>query len=175
MPITVVRIKSDFMPRPTCCRQIGDTPAAALFKPAGVPARQLEKVVLQLDEFEAIRLADLEGLYHADAAEQMGVSRQTFGRVLESGRKKLAKAVVHGCAILIEGGVVKMSDMRTFICSNCDASWQLPQGTGCPSACPQCKSASIRRDPRECRHGAGHGPSQGKRHGAGSCCRNRKG
>ena len=160
------------MPRPTCCRNVEFPPDTILFKPAGVPAGRLEQVELQLDEFEAIRLADLEGLYHCDAAAAMNVSRQTFGRVLESGRRKVAQALVHGTSILIKGGVVKMSDMRTFVCSSCTARWQIPHGTGCPKECPECKSADIRRDPSECRHGAGHG--HGHAHGAGHCCRNRK-
>jgi predicted DNA-binding protein (UPF0251 family) len=55
----------------------------------------LEEVVMTLDEFEAIRLADLEGLYQKDAAQQMGISRTTFGRILDSGHRKVAE-VLHG-------------------------------------------------------------------------------
>ena len=75
-----------------------------LFKPAGVPTRELEQLRLAVDEFEAIRLVDLEGLTHEQAAEVMGVSRQTVGRVLERGRCKVAEALVGGKAILIGGG-----------------------------------------------------------------------
>ena len=64
----------------------------------------LEEVVLTIDEFEAVRLADLEGLYQEQAAEKMNVSRQTFGRIIESARKKVAEALVQGKALKIGGG-----------------------------------------------------------------------
>jgi hypothetical protein len=149
-------------------------PEVRLFKPAGVSARELEQVPLLLDEFEAIRLADLHGLYHDKAAAKMGVSRPTFGRVLESGRRKIADALANGKAILIHGGTVEMSDTRTFVCDSCNHQWTLMHGTGCPTECPECKSTRIHRDPSECRqhqdghHGAEHG-------GKGHCCRNRGG
>ena len=66
------------MPRPFCCRRIAGRPGASIFKPIGVPVINLEEVVMTLDEFEAMRLADLEGLYHEEAAARMGVSRATF-------------------------------------------------------------------------------------------------
>lgn len=94
------------MPRPPCCRRIAAGPAVAVFKPAGIPTRELRQVAMTLDEYEALRLADLEGLYQADAAEAMGVSRPTFGRILESARRKVADALTHGSALLIEGGPV---------------------------------------------------------------------
>ena len=56
----------------------------------------LDEVVLTLDELEALRLADLEGLYHDRAAERMGISRTTFGRILSEARKKVADALVGG-------------------------------------------------------------------------------
>jgi len=66
---------------------------------------ELERVVLELDELEALKLADLEGRYQEDAAEVMGVSRQTFGRIVETARKKVAEALLHGKALAIEPGV----------------------------------------------------------------------
>lgn len=100
------------MPRPFCPRRIAGRPAATLFKPAGVPLRELEAVVLTLDEFEALRLADLEGLYQEQAAAQMNVSRPTFARVVDSARRKLADALVHGKALRIEGGPVELKRPR---------------------------------------------------------------
>ena len=75
------------MPRPVTDRQVGCPLARQVFKPAGVPARELEEVTLGLDGAEALRLADLEGLYHDAAALRMGVSRQTFGRIVEAARR----------------------------------------------------------------------------------------
>ncbi len=96
------------MPRPKCPREIKNLPAISWFKPAGVPLRGLEEVVLTLDEIEAIRLADAEGLYQEQVAEQMKVSRPTVGRILASARKKIAEALVQGKAIRMEGGTVKI-------------------------------------------------------------------
>jgi uncharacterized protein len=70
--------------------------------------RELEEVVMTLDEFEAIRLADLEGLYQEDAAARMGISRPTFGRVLAAAHGKVADALAHGKALRIEGGPVEL-------------------------------------------------------------------
>ena len=62
----------------------------------------LQEVRLALDEMESIRLADLEAMYHEDAAQEMGVSRATFGRILEGARRKVAEAIVQGKALRIE-------------------------------------------------------------------------
>jgi uncharacterized protein len=100
------------MPRPFCCRLIAGKPAASVFKPTGIPMPELEMVVMSLDEFEAIRLADLVGLYQEQAAEQMGVSRPTFSRIVESAHRKVADALVHGKALRIEGGPVQREGQR---------------------------------------------------------------
>jgi uncharacterized protein len=94
------------LPRPPCCRRIAAGPVVAVFKPAGIPTCDLEQITMTLDEFEALRLADLEGQYHAEAATAMGVSRPTFGRILEAARRKVAAALTHGSALLIDGGPV---------------------------------------------------------------------
>ena len=78
----------------------------------GIPMRELEEVVMALDEFEAMRLADLDGLYQEQAAEQMNVSRPTFSRIIESAHRKMADALVHGKALRIEGGPVQMEGRR---------------------------------------------------------------
>lgn len=85
-------------------------PACRFFKPQGIPLSLLEKVILTEDELEAVRLADFEGLYQQDAADRMHVSRQTFGRIIESAHKKIADALVTGKALCIEGGNVTRTD-----------------------------------------------------------------
>ena len=100
------------MPRPFCCRRIAGKPAAPIFKPIGIPVRELEEVVMTLDEFEAMRLADLGGLYQEQAAEQMNVSRPTFSRIIESAHQKMADVLVHGKALRIEGGPVRTEGHR---------------------------------------------------------------
>ena len=100
------------MPRPFCHRRIAGRPAAPIFKPIGIPMLELEEVVMTLDEFEAIRLADLDGLYQEQAAAQMNVSRATFSRIIEAAHRKLADVLVHGKALRIEGGVVRVEGQR---------------------------------------------------------------
>lgn len=94
------------MPRPCCLRHIDVSPCAVYFKPAGIPVHLLEEVVLALDELEALRLADLEGLYQEQASEKMKISRPTFSRVIEQARRKVADALIHGKALRLEGGAV---------------------------------------------------------------------
>lgn len=91
-------------------------PETNYFKPRGIPLSLLEEVILTVDEFEAIRLADLEGFYQEQAAEKMNVSRQTFGRIIESAHRKVAEALVRGKALKIEGGEFEMAAMRKFKC-----------------------------------------------------------
>jgi predicted DNA-binding protein (UPF0251 family) len=90
------------MSRPKKERCIRCQPNALYFKPRGIPLIQLEEVDLSLDELEAIRLADYEGLYHEQAAEKMKISRPTFGRILGEARRKLAETLVEGKALRIE-------------------------------------------------------------------------
>jgi predicted DNA-binding protein (UPF0251 family) len=89
------------MPRPCCSRKIRCQPNARFFKPRGIPLNELETIPLALDEFEALRWADLLGLYQEEAAKKMGVSRATFGRIIENARRKVATALVNGHALQI--------------------------------------------------------------------------
>jgi len=89
------------MPRPLCPRHIAHRPPCDYFKPAGIPLYELAEVVLAADELEAVRLADVEDLFHTEAAARMGVSRQTFDRIVRRARIKIARALVHGCALRI--------------------------------------------------------------------------
>jgi predicted DNA-binding protein (UPF0251 family) len=91
-------------------------PTFSVFKPAGTPARELEQVELTLDELEALRLADLEGLYQEEAAVRMGVSRPTFARIVETARRKVAEALVVGKLLAIRGGVAHPANRR---CPRC--------------------------------------------------------
>lgn len=146
------------------CRHVGCSPEAVYFKPRGIPVSLLEEVEVTVDELEAIRLADLEGLYQEDAAAKMNVSRQTFGRIVESARRKVAEALVSGKALKIEGGNIEMkASARQFKCYDCEHTWEVPYGTGRPPECPSCRGRNIRRS----EGGKGLcGPDQG-RHGRG--------
>lgn len=92
------------MARPCKFRRISQEYGIGFFGPKGVPLRELELVVLGHEEVEALRLADVDGLYHEEAAATMGVSRPTFGRILESARHKLALALITGKGIQVNGG-----------------------------------------------------------------------
>lgn len=100
------------MPRPMKCRRVRQGPCSTSFKPAGVRGCELEEVVLSLDEFESLRLADLEGMYQEEAAEQLGVSRQTFGNIVKSAHAKVADCLVNAKKLKIEGGVVECVGRR---------------------------------------------------------------
>ena len=154
------------MPRPTCCRRVAATPRCGLFRPVGVPCSSLEEIVLTVDEMEAVRLADLEGMYQEQVAKQMNISRQTFGRVIESARQKVAQALCRGQALRIEGGTVEVVAMRRFQCYECQHVWELPHGTEQSQECPKCASNNIHRaaEDRGC---AGGGRGRCRRRGVG--------
>ncbi len=134
------------MPRKQKCRRIGFSPDFNCFKPAGVPGKDLEEVVLTLDEVEAVRLADLENTYHSDAAELMNISRQTFGNIIGAARKKIADTIINGKILKIEGGNVVNRKERIFLCNNCTHLWNLAFGSGRPHSCPKCNASNIRRE-----------------------------
>jgi uncharacterized protein len=120
-------------------------PRCSYFKPAGTPVSLLEEVALSVDELEALRLADLEGLYQDAAAARMEVSRPTFARIVEASRRKVAEALVHGRALRIGGGPVAFAGQRRFHCADCRHEWSLPCGTGRPERCPSCGAQRFRR------------------------------
>ena len=95
------------MVRPLKPRCIGAEPGAYYYKPRGIPLRDLEQVILTLDEVEALRLKNLEEMDQTKAAKKMGVSQSTFQRILVSANRKIADALLNGKAIKIEGGAVK--------------------------------------------------------------------
>jgi uncharacterized protein len=92
------------MARPQKCRKVSALPGVTYFKPAGIPLRFLQEVCLTIEQAEALRLKDIEGLEQIQAAVRMGISRPTFQRVLTSARKQIADAILNGKAIRIEGG-----------------------------------------------------------------------
>ena len=96
------------MPRPVRFRRIKEEPNITYFKPAGVRMIELEEVVLTVEEFESLRLKDVNDMDQVDAAKKMNVSQPTFNRILNSARKKIATAITEGKAIKIEGGTYKL-------------------------------------------------------------------
>jgi len=98
------------MPRPKRLRCIMSPPIIKAFLPDGVEGG--EEIILSLEEFEAIRHIDYEGLDQSQAAEIMAVSRQTFGRILKSGRFNLSNALVNALRLKVEGGCYTLQENR---------------------------------------------------------------
>lgn len=90
------------MARPKKYRKINCRPSAYFYKPRGIPLRNLDTIIIEKDEIEAMRLADSLNLKHEDAALEMEVSRATFGRIVNSARKKIIESVLNGKAIEIK-------------------------------------------------------------------------
>ena len=132
------------MPRPHKCRRVEFLPDVTYFKPAGIPLGVLDEVLLSLEEAEAIRLKDLEGLEQEEGAKRMNVSRSTFQRVLASARQKIADALLHGKAVRIKGGNFEMARHR-YRCLN-GHEWDVSSGLVpgvTPKLCPTCNTSSI--------------------------------
>ncbi|KFZ37682.1 hypothetical protein HR45_09695 [Shewanella mangrovi] len=92
------------MGRPKIPRIICGQPADSCFKPNGIPMTQLEQVSLNPDEFEALRLVDLQGMQQQQAAVEMQVSRQTLANLVKSGRKKMVDCLANGKALMTHRG-----------------------------------------------------------------------
>ena len=105
------------MPRPQRCRRVCAFPDYPCFAPEGSGDRST--VTLTLDEYEAIRLVDLEGLTHSQCAERMEVSRTTVTEVYESARRKLAEMVVEGKRLVISGGNYRLCDGSAACAAPC--------------------------------------------------------
>ncbi len=133
------------MPRPPEKRRVQSPPPCAFFKPAGIRAVALEEVRLTVDEYEVLRLIDYEGAYQEQAAQAMGVSRQTVGRIAESARRKVADALVNAKALRIEGGAYFTGGGRGFACKACKHRWDSPLGSACADVCPECGGQDVRR------------------------------
>jgi predicted DNA-binding protein (UPF0251 family) len=134
------------MVRPQKERRVAFNPEISYFKPRGIPMFDLEEVCLTVDQREAIRLSDLLGMSHEEAGRHMGVSRATFGRIIERARQTVADALINGKAINVEGGSYQLVErLRIFYCRNCENEWHEPPGTGRPKYCPNCQSMDFYR------------------------------
>ena len=109
------------MPRPRKCKRVCYLPKNNLFGPLNVKNIDSEIIVMTVDEYETIRLIDLEGLNQEECADRMLASRTTIQRIYCDARKKLAKSLVDGNSIQIEGGDFKLcGEVETpFKCERC--------------------------------------------------------
>ncbi len=135
------------MARPTKWRKIENTPAVPYFIPSDKDLPEVDKNVLKLEELEAIRLKDLEGMEQEECAARMEVSRPTFQRILISAREKIADSLINGKTILIEGGNFTLN-ICPVKCSNCGKEWMesyenldaIKRGE---YVCPNCRSSEV--------------------------------
>ena len=149
------------MSRPRKCRRVEYLPNVTYFKPAGIPLRTLEEVSMSIEEAEAIRLQDLEGLEQEQGAEKMNISRPTFQRVLTSARQKIADVLLNGKAIRIEGGDFEMT-WRRFRCNH-GHEWELETPVNeLPELCPVCRLPEVQPAGYDQFH-----RGRGRRHGRG--------
>lgn len=100
------------MPRPRKCRFVSEEPFSKCFKPCGEPLRRIEANRLTVDEAEALRLADLMAYTQDEAAKIMGVSRATFGRIVEKARMIITDSILNGKGLLIEGGNYQIREIK---------------------------------------------------------------
>ena len=142
------------MPRPKKERIVKGIPQAFRFIPGNGLGK--EEVTLTLDEWEAFRLADDLGLSQEAGASNMDVSRQTFGRLLDQARGKVAKAVVHGLMIKIAPEIHPNGTL--FSCRKCGYTWPLSFPISFPIHCPHCNNSGVlfRQKGRRWRGGRGN-------------------
>jgi len=129
------------MPRTEKNRIVHTPPLFSEFKPIGVPIQNLQQLPLTLDEFEAFRLADYIGLSHAEAADEMEISRSTFTRLIEKSRKKIADFIVEGRVLQIEGGNVHFRN-NIIRCQECGHMFKTSISMKIDS-CPACHSTKL--------------------------------
>jgi predicted DNA-binding protein (UPF0251 family) len=153
------------MSRPPKCRRVEFLPDVTFFKPAGVPLRDLVEVSMSVEEAEALRLKDLEGLEQEQGAQKMNVSRPTFQRILASARQKVADVLLNGKALRIAGGNFQVS-WRRFRCNH-GHEWELEAPVSVvPELCPTCRQPDVYPVPsaETGRVYRGQGRHRGKRH-----------
>jgi uncharacterized protein len=114
------------------------------FRPFGLSKFVNDPVIINLEEYEALKSADYLGLSHEEASVKMHISRPTFTRIYESVRRKIALAFTEGKTILIEGGNVEF-DFDWFKCESCGNSFNIQKKdiTG-KADCPKCNSKNVK-------------------------------
>lgn len=134
------------MARPTKWRKIEKIPDIVYFAPTERGSTRIAENTLKLEELEAIRLKDLEGLEQNECADRMEVSRPTFQRILLSAREKIADSLVNGKAVNIEGGNFTQN-ICTLVCDDCGKRWtesfERLESMEAAYTCPSCGSKRV--------------------------------
>jgi len=131
------------MVKPRKKRNVLYPPWMHYFKPHGHrPFEPGDEVILTIDEYESIRLADHENLKQEEASKKMNISRPTFTRLVNGARKKIADAMVNGKTIKIEGGSYVFLRNR-LVCMSCGNIWDTGGRKKVENFCPACNSRMI--------------------------------
>lgn len=130
-----------YMSRPKNNRIVYEPPSFTEFKPIGISTKSFEEIELSLDEFEGIRLADLLGMSHEEAANKMGISRSTFSRLIVKSRKKIAEFFFEGKALMVTGGNIHFRK-NTIKCSDCGHLFKIDMRTEILT-CSECGSSNL--------------------------------
>lgn len=114
------------------------------FRPYGRESgrRHTESIFLHIEEYEALKLCDYDGLNHNEASEIMHISRPTFTRIYAEARRKIANSLVEGRQVVIEGGKI-FYDSDWFKCKSCGCDFNNPDKGKKPEACPLCGSSEV--------------------------------
>lgn len=104
------------MPRPRKCRKVCQLPFVQEFRPVGPPNQRQSAVILTVDEYEAIRLIDKQGFSQEECSNYMHIARTTAQAIYNSARKKIAKALIDGLPLRIEGGDYQLCDGKEDYC-----------------------------------------------------------
>ncbi len=141
------------MPRPPKPRRVGFFPTVTYFSPGGVQVPEAGEIIINIDEWEALRLKDYLGLDQQESAEYMQLAQSTFQRILTSARTKLAAAIIEGKTIRIEFGNHKI--VGRWFCHSCGYEWEnlLDAKRGRNQLCPSCGTEHSNHH-----HGHGWGP-----------------
>lgn len=131
------------MPIETKIKKIYSFPPYSQYKPPRIPMNKLQQIIISLEEFEALKLVDYENQPQRKAALSMDVSQATLNRLLKSARNKIAKGLVNGYALILEGGK-NVLPCRIFKCGSCSHQWS-PEEQGFPKKCPICGSEEVSR------------------------------
>ena len=129
------------MARPKNNRIVYEPPSYTEFKPVGVSVKSLEEIQLSLDEFEGIRLADLLGMSHEEAANEMGISRSTFSRLIVKSRKKIANFFFYGKLLVVTGGNIHFRQ-NIIKCADCGHMFKIDIRTKI-TTCSECGSSNL--------------------------------
>lgn len=129
------------MSRPENKRLLIEPPLYLEFKAMGMPTHQLIKISMTLDEYEAIKLADYNGFSHSEAAEEMGISRPTFSRLIEKARKKLSEFLIKGRYLNIDGGNIHFKN-NILHCRKCGHMFRIEMNRTI-NKCPHCESTDL--------------------------------